>query len=210
MTWIIIAVAVIAILGFFMSGKKPASSAAALPSGGKLTTEDSRRRLEGEFARNKLRFQTMPDDEAGELMGALRTDAGAHWDHAFNAASADGKGAPFATQLALFRTAAVVLTGEQQPDEAFFGGLDLETVPFKELPPEQARAAFIEYCVAKYAPDSADWNAINPALLKFADKVFEDSKSQSQPDHYIYEMIYRETLDWQRFLAEALSKRAKA
>ncbi|MBY5462083.1 hypothetical protein [Rhizobium leguminosarum] len=202
--------AVVAVLFFFMSGKKPASSAAALPPSGQLSTEDSRRKLEAEFARNKMRFHAMPDKEARELMNALRTDAGTHWDHAFNTSSADAKGAQFATRLALFRTAAVVLTGEQQPDESFFGGLELETVPFKELPPEQARAAFFEYCVAKYGPSYADWNVLNPALLKFADKVFEDSKAQSNPDGYVYEMIYRETLDWQKFLAEALSNRSKA
>ncbi|MGO8024877.1 hypothetical protein [Rhizobium leguminosarum] len=210
MTWIIVAVVVILVLFFLMSGKKQSAAPAALPPAGKLSPEDSRRKLEAEFARNKLRFQAMPDDEAKEIMAALHTDAETHWDHAYNTASADAKGAPFATQLALFRTAAVILTGEQQPDESFFGGLDLETVPFKELPPDQAKAAFFEYCVAKYSPQHADWNVLNPALLKFADKVFGDSKSQSNPDGYVYEMIYRETLDWQKFLAEALSNRAKA
>ncbi|WP_107675045.1 hypothetical protein [Agrobacterium sp. LAD9] len=209
MTWIIIAVVVIVVLFFLMSGKKSAPSTPALPSG-KLSVEDSRRKLEAEFSRNKLRFQAMPDDEARALMDALRADANMHWEHAFNTASADAKGAPFATQLALFRTAAVILTGEQQPDESFFGGLDLETVPFKDLPPEQAKAAFFEYCVAKFAPRYADLSILNPALLKFADKIFQDSKLQSNPDGYVYEMIYRETLDWQKFLAEALSNRAKA
>lgn len=209
MTWIILAVVFVAILFFLMSGKKSAPSTPALPSG-KLSVEDSRRKLEAEFSRNKLRFQAMPDDEARALMDALRADANVHWEHAFNTASADAKGAPFATQLALFRTAAVILTGEQQPDESFFGGLDLETVPFKDLPPEQAKAAFFEYCVAKFAPRYADLSIMNPALLKFADKVFQDSKLQSNPDGYVYEMIYRETLDWQKFLAEALSNRAKA
>lgn len=209
MTWIIIAVVVIVVLFFLMAGKKSAPSTPALPSG-KLSVEDSRRKLEAEFSRNKLRFQAMPDDEARALMDALRADANMHWEHAFNTASADAKGAPFATQLALFRTAAVILTGEQQPDESFFGGLDLETVPFKDLPPEQAKAAFFEYCVAKFAPRYADLSIMTPALLQFAEKVFEDSKSQSNPDGYLYEMIYRETLDWQKFLAEALSNRAKA
>lgn len=209
MTWIIIAVVVVVALFFLMSGKKSAPPTPALPSG-KLSVEDSRRKLEAEFSRNKLRFQAMPDDEARALMDALRADANVHWEHAFNTASADAKGAPFATQLALFRTAAVILTGEQQPDESFFGGLDLETMPFKDLPPEQAKAAFFEYCVAKFAPRYADLSIMNPALLKFADKVFQDSKLQSNPDEYVYEMIYRETLDWQKFLAEALSNRAKA
>ncbi|MGO7273914.1 hypothetical protein ACCT18_01250 [Rhizobium ruizarguesonis] len=208
MTWIIVAVVVVVILFFLMSGKKSAPSTATLPSSGKPSVEDSRRKLEAEFSRNKLRFQGMPDDEACALMDALRADAKMHWEHAFNTAYADAKGAPFATQLALFRTAAMILTGEQQPDESFFGGLDLETVPFKDLPPEQAKAAFFEYCVAKFAPRHADLSILNPALLQFADKVFEDSKSQSNPDGYVYEMIYRETLDWQKFLAEALSGRA--
>lgn len=210
MTWIIVAVVVVVVLFFLMSGKKQPPAPTALTATGKLPVEDSRRKLEAEFGRNKLRFQSMPDGEAKELMTALRADAAMHWDHAYNTASADAKGAQFATQLALFRTAAVILTGEQQPDEAFFGGLDLETVPFKELPPDQAKAAFLEYCVAKYSHGDADWSVLKPALLKFADKVFEDSKSQSNPDGYVYEMIYRETLDWQKYLAQAISDRAKA
>lgn len=209
MTWIIVAVVVVVVVFFLMSGKKQSTAPKFVTGAGKLSTEDSRRKLEAEFTRNKVRFQAMPDEEATELMVALRADAGTHWDHAYTTASADAKGAPFATQLALFRTAAVILTGEQQPDKSFFGGLDLETVPFKELPPEQAKAAFFEYCVAKYSPKYADWSVLNTALLKFADKVFEDSKSQSNPDGYVYEMIYRETLDWQKFLAETLSSRAK-
>lgn len=205
MTWIIIAVAVLAVLFFLMSGKKQSAAPAALPSSGKPTTEDSRRRLEVEFSRNKIRLQAMPDDEAKALMGALREDATTHWNHAFNTATGDGKDPKFATQLALLRTAAVILTGEQQPDMLYYGGLDLETVPFKDLPSNQAKAAFVEYCVAKFSRIQADWNVLTPALLQFADKVFEDSKSQSNPDGYVYEMIYRETLDWQKFLANALS-----
>lgn len=208
MTWIIVAVAVVVIL-FFLMGKKSSTAPAALPSG-KLSTEDSRRKLEAEFSRNKMRFQAMPDDEAKALMDALREDATTHWNHAFNTATGDGKDAKFATQLALFRTASVILTGEQQPDQSYYGGLDLETVPFKDLPSDEAKAAFLEYCVAKFNQSYADENVLNPALLKFADKVFDDSKSQSNPDGYVYEMIYRETLDWQKLLANALSDRAKA
>lgn len=193
-----------------MSGKKQPTAPKALPGTGKLSVEDSRRKLEAEFTRNKMRFQAMPSNEATDLMVALRADAQTHWDHAYNTASADAKGAQFATQLALFRTAAVILTGEQQSDESFFGGLDLETVPFKELPPDQAKAAFLEYCVAKYSHNDADWSVLNPALLEFGDKVFENSKSQANPDGYVYEMIYKETLDWQKYLAQAISDRAKA
>lgn len=207
MMWVIVAIVAVVAIFFMMSGKKQPSGQKALPGNGKLSVEDNRRKLEAEFARNKIRFQTMPSNEATELMVALRADAETHWDHAYNTASADAKGAQFATQLALFRTAAVILTGEQQPDESFFGGLDLETVPFKDLPSEQAKAAFIEYCVAKYSHNDADWNVLNPALLKFADRVFEDSKSESNPDGYVYEMIYKETLDWQKYLAHVLSDR---
>jgi hypothetical protein len=63
--------------------------------------------------------------------------------------------------------------------------------------------------VAKYAPTAADWDLLNRSLLSFGDKVFEDSKSQAKPDQYVYEMIYRETLDWQKFLAKAISDRIK-
>lgn len=210
MTWIILAVVVVVILFFLMSGKKSSTAPASLPASGKLSTEDSRRKLEAEFTRNKVRFQAMSDEEAKDLMNALRVDAAAQWDHAFNTASADGKTAEFSTHLALFRTAAAIIAGEQQPDQSYYGGLELETVPFKQLPPDQAKAAFFEYCVAKFAPRYADLSILNSALLKFADKVFEESKSQSHPDGYVYDMIYRETLDWQKFLAEALGNRSKA
>lgn len=195
MMWVIVAIIAVIVIFFMMSGKKQSTAPKALPSTGKRSTEDSRRKLEAEFSRNKMRFQAMPYNEATDLMAELRVDAKTHWDHAYNAASADTKGAQFATQLALFRTAAVILTGEQQPDESFYGGLDLETVPFKELPPDQAKAAFIEYCVAKYSHNDADWNVLRPALLQFANNVFEDSKSEANPDGYVFEMIYKETLD---------------
>ena len=132
-----------------------------------------------------------------------------HWNHAYNAGISDGKDEKFATQLALFRTAAVIMTGDQRPDASLHGGLDLETVPFKELPPPQAKLAFIEYCVAKYTPNLANWSVLNTALLKFGDEVFENSKLEANSDGYIYAMIYRETLDWQKFLAQAISEKNK-
>lgn len=207
MMWVIVAIVAVVIIFLMMLGNKQPSALKALPGSGKLSVEDSRRKLETEFARNKLRFQTMSSNEATELMAALRIDAQTHWDHAYNTASAESKGSQFATQLALFRTAAVILTGEQQPHESFYGGLDLETVPFKELAPAQAKSAFLEYCVAKYSYKDADWNVLNPALLEFGDKVFDNSKAELDPDGYIYEMIYKETLDWQKYLAQALSDR---
>jgi len=151
----------------------------------------------------------MSDGELQEFVASLRQEAEVQWDHAYSTGNGDGKDATFCTQLALFRTAAVLLTGDQQPDRALYGGLDLETVPFKAMPADQARAGFIEYCVAKYVPAAADWDLLNRSLLGFGDKVFEDSKLQAKPDQYVYEMIYRETLDWQKFLAKAISERIK-
>lgn len=86
----------------------------------------------------------------------------------------------------------------------------LEVVPFKSLPPEQAKAAAVEYCISKYHPHKADLNVLRPALLRFADETFQTAEGEPNPDAYLYEMIYRETLDWQKFLAKALSDRTRA
>ncbi|TCA26248.1 hypothetical protein [Rhizobium leguminosarum] len=210
MTWIIIAVVVVGALFFFMSSsmKSAAANTARLASSAS-STEDSRRYLEALFSENRLRVQGMPDSEIREFISALRQEADTHWSHAYSTCMGDGRGEKLAKQLALFRTAAVILTGEQQPDQSLYGGLDLETEPFKAMSADQAKAMFVEYCVAKYAPGSADWISLNQGLLSFGDKVFEDSKSQPTPDHYVYQMIYRETLDWQKFLARAISERLK-
>lgn len=205
MTWAIVAVAVIVVLIFISSKKKPAGRGS---SGS--TVDDSRRLLAGLVLQNRNRFSALPEDETNELISALRQDAETHWNHAYNSAISDGKDGKFATHLALFSVACAIMTGEQHPDKSFNGGLDLETVPFKSLPPEQAKSAFIEYCIAKYLPRKSDWDILNPALLKFADEVFENAKSETDADGYIYEMIYRETLDWQKILAEALSATNKA
>jgi len=101
----------------------------------------------------------------------------------------------------------MLITGEQKAPRVFSSGLDLETVPFKALPPEQAKSAQVEYCIAKYLPEKTDWKILNDALLKFADETFEAAKTHSDPDGYIYEMIYCETLDWQKFLLKALGER---
>jgi len=211
MTWIV--VAVIAIGAFFFlksSSKKPAAT--AMPTHSPIaapSTEDSRRNLEALFAQKQLRVQGMSNSEVQEFVAALREEAEAQWNHAYNTSIGDGKDATFSTQLALFRTAAVLLTGDQQPDKSLYGGLDLETVPFKAMPADVAKAGFVEYCVAKYAPAAADWSLLNRTLLRFGDKVIEDSTSQAKPDQYVYEMIYCETLDWQKFLAKAISDRIK-
>jgi hypothetical protein len=211
MTWIVVAVVAIGAFFFLKSSSKksvttpvPTRSPIAPPS-----TEDSRRNLETLVAQNQLRVRAMSDAELQEFVGSLRQEAEVQWDHAYSTGIGDGKDATFSTQLALFRTAAVLLTGDQQPDRALYGGLDLETVPFKAMPADLAKAGFVEYCVAKYAPTAADWDLLNRSLLSFGDKVFEDSKSQAKPDQYVYEMIYRETLDWQKFLAKAISDRIK-
>ncbi|XKM38250.1 hypothetical protein A4U53_004160 (plasmid) [Rhizobium ruizarguesonis] len=211
MTWLVVAVMVVGALFFLMSSSRksaptytPARTAVSAPS-----TEDSRRNLDALFTRNQLRVQGMSDSELRAFISALRQEAEVHWTHAYSTCMGDGKDEKISIQLALFRTAAVILTGEQLPDDSLYGGLDLETVPFKDMPADQAKAAFVEYCVAKYAPGSADWDLLDRSLLGFGDKVFDDSKSQPKPDHYIYEMIYRETLDWQKFLARAISQRVK-
>jgi len=211
MTWLVVAAIIVGIFLFLKSSSKksaptpaPTRTAIAAPS-----TEDSRRSIEALFVQNKLRVQGMSDSELREFVAALREEAEAQWDHAYSTGIGDGKDATFSTQLALFRTAAVLLTGDQQPDQALYGGLDLETVPFKAMPADLAKAGFVEYCVAKYAPTAADWDLLNRSLLSFGDKVFEDSKSQAKPDQYLYEMIYRETLDWQKFLARAISVRIR-
>lgn len=210
MTWVIVAIVAVAALPFLFSKGKTVSGGGATPVSSGSPIEDSRRKLAALVLQNRNRALSLSGNEASEMISALRRDADTYWNHGYDSAIRDGKGEKFATQVGLFGVAAAILTGEQHPDPSLNGGLDLETVPFKELPPKEAKAAFIEYCVVKYIPAKAEMGKLVPELLKFADKVFEEAKTHPNPDEYIYEMIYRETLDWQRVLAEALSKRNKA
>lgn len=210
MGWIVVVGVVVIGLIFLMSKGKGSTTPAISANSATPSVEESRQQLAAMVDHNKRRAAILPDDEARELAEALRVDADTFWSHAFNAAMADGKDQRFATHLGLFSTACAILTGEQHPPTSLNGGLDLETVPFKSLQADEARSAFIEYCVAKVMPAQADWAVLNTALLKYGDEVFAESKSQADPDGYIFEMIYRETLDWQKFLSEAISVREKS
>lgn len=210
MGWIVVVGVVVIGLIFLMSKSKGSTPPAISSNSGTPTVEVSRQQLAAMVDHNKRRAATLPDDETRELAEALRVDAETYWSHAYNAATSDGKDQKFATQLGLFSVACAILTGEQHPPQSLYGGLDLETVPFKSLHPDEARPAFIEYCVAKVMPSQADWSVLNASLLKYGDEVFAEANSHSNPDSYVYEMIYRETLDWQKFLAEAISVREKS
>lgn len=209
MTWIIVAVVVIAALVFLFSPSKRSAVTEKFVSSGN-STEDSRRLLEGLVQENRTRWARLPDETVNDLIEAMRRDVESFWEHAYGSATRDGKDAAFATHVGLLRIASFLITGEEKTHEAFNEGLILEVVPFKNLPPEQAKAAAVEYCISKYHPSKADFGILIPALLQFADETFEAAKTKSNPDGYVYEMIYRETLDWQKILAEAISKRIKA
>ncbi|MGJ7040916.1 hypothetical protein J2Y63_004184 [Shinella sp. BE166] len=210
MGWVVVVGVVLIGLIFQMSKSKGSTTPAISANPATPSVEESRQRLAAMVDHNKRRAAILPDDEARELAEALRVDAETYWSHAFNTARQAGKDERFCTHLGLFSTACAILTGEQHPPKSLNGGLNLETVPFESLQTDEARSAFIEYCVAKVMPAQADWSALNTALLKFGDEVFAKSKSQPNPDGYIFEMIYRETLDWQKFLAEAISVQLKS
>lgn len=210
MTWVIVGVVVVVVLFFLFSGSKKAPSGSSKFVSSGNSTEDSRRLLDGLVQENRARWAALPDSKVNELLEAMRRDVESFWEHAYGSAIRDGKDTAFATHVGLLRIASFLITGEEKTHEALNEGLLLEVVPFKNLPPEQAKAAAVEYCISKYNPSKADSGILIPALLRFADETFEAANSQSNPDAYIFEMIYRETLDWQKTLAEALSKRNKA
>lgn len=207
MTWIIVTVVVLGMLFFLFSGSKKTSSKPALPASSGNPTEDSRVLLDGLVQENRKRWAALPDSTVTELVDAQRRDVHGIWEFAYQSAIKDGKDASFGTQVALLRIASFLLIGEDKSHEAFNGGLVLETVPFREMPADQAKAAAVEYFISKYNMPKANPEILLPALLAFGDKVFENSKTESNPNGYIYEMIYRETLDWQKYLAQALSDR---
>lgn len=64
-------------------------------------------------------------------------------------------------------------------------------VPFKGLPPEQTKAAAVEYCTSKYSPSKADFNIHSPALLQFADEASANANAmrKADADGYLFEMI---------------------
>lgn len=210
MTWVIVAVAAVAVLPFLFSRPKPkktSESAKFISSGN--STEDSRQLLDGLVQENRKRWAALPDSTVTELIDAQRRDIESIWNIAYRAAVKDGKDTAFATHFALLRVASFLIIGEDKGPDQLTEGLVLEVVPFKGLPPEEAKAAAVEYCISKYNPSKADSGIVVRALLQFADETFEAANEQSNPDAYIYEMIYRETLDWQKVLAEALSTRNK-
>lgn len=208
MTWIVLAVVVAGVIFFLFSGSKnKSSSKVALPPSSGNPTEDSRVLLDGLVQENRKRWTAMPDSMIVELIDAQRRDIDPMWDYAYNSAISDGKDAAFAKQVALLKIASFLITGEDKIYPAFSEGLVLETVPFRGLPNEQAKAATVEYCISKYNAPKANPEILLPALLAFADKTFQEAETRPDADAYIYEMIYRETLDWQKYLAQALSDR---
>ncbi|MGO7050105.1 hypothetical protein ACCT07_32375 [Rhizobium johnstonii] len=210
MTWIIVAVVVVAVLFFLFSGSKNKNPAKpALPASSGNPTEDSRVLLDGLVQENRKRWAALPDSTVAELADAQRRDVHGIWDFAYQSAISDGKDASFATQVALLRVATFLIIGDDKTHEAFNGGLVLETLPFREMPADQAKTAAVEYFISKYNMPKANPEILMPALLTFGDQVLENSKSQADPDRYVYEMICRGTLDWQKYLAQAIADRAK-
>lgn len=208
MTWIVVAVVVVGVLFFLFSGSKNKNSLRpALPVSSGNPTEDSRVLLDDLVQENRKRWAALPDSTVTELVNAQRRDVNGIWDFAYQSAISDGKDASFATQVALLRVATFLIVGEEKSHAPLTEGLVLETVPFRGMPPEQAKAAAVEYFISKYNMSKANPEILIPALLTFADETFKASESQPNPDGYVYEMIYKETLDWQKYLAQALSDR---
>lgn len=143
------------------------------------------------------------------MLAALRDAVEQHFDHGYDAATSDGKNREFAIEVGLVGAAAIALAAQEKPDPSLQSGIAIEIFPFKSLPANQAKVAFREYVVSKYFPEHTDWQLLNKALLIFADGIFKESKNNSDPDEFIYRMIYQEAVDWQRYAAKEISAKDK-
>lgn len=188
----------IVVVVLLISRKKQAKPANGSAGVGELT----------EAAKRKIR--TLPATEQAKLLSELRLEIERHFAHTYSEAAAKGIEARVANELALFRTASFALTGREIPLPEHERDLQMETVPFNKLPPEQSKAAFQEYIISKLFSEKADYVVLYDALREFSEDVFRRSETEADPDVFIYNMIFRETRDWQRYIAADISSRFAA
>lgn len=158
----------------------------------------------------RIKVRALSQAERAKLLTELRGDIERHFEHVYAEAAAKGMELRIATELALFRAASIALTGSEIPLPEHEKDLQMETVPFNRLPPEQAKIAFREYVISKFFAAEADYVVLYDALREFGEDVFKRSETEANPDAFIYNMIFRETWDWQRYIAADVSSKFAA
>jgi hypothetical protein len=149
------------------------------------------------------RVAALPEGEKDELSQEVRQLALDQYDMASAKAKEAGKDIAFAHQVGVLRAVSAVIIMGEQVDRYREQELQMETVPFNKLSPQEGRQAIAEYLVWKFFPAKAEESAFSPALAAFKSQILADA--DGQPDGFIFDMIYCVKYDWQRYIAEKLT-----
>ena len=112
-----------------------------------------------------------------------------------------GKDASLAHQVGVLRAVRAVIVMGHRLDRYRESELQMETVPFNNLPPKEGRQAIAEYLVYKFFPDKADESLFSPALASFKREMLVESEKMKDPFDFLFTMIYACKCDWQRYIA---------
>ncbi|MBS0505519.1 MAG: hypothetical protein JSS55_17330 [Proteobacteria bacterium] len=128
------------------------------------------------------RAKSLPEDEKDELSAEVRELALEQYDMASAKAKEAGKDDAFAHQVGVLRAVSAVIVQGERVDPYREQELQMETVPFNKLPPDEGRRAVSEYLVYKFFPDRADERSFSPALASFKRQLSADAEKQNDPD----------------------------
>lgn len=151
-------------------------------------------------ARERGRF--LPLAEQQSLAEIARSRARERYDFASDEAFKAGKDASFAHQVGVFGAVAAVLNEGSNGDRETERWLQMETIPFNLLDPQEGRAAVTEYLIWKFFPDLADKELLSKAIGAFKAKLVKDAETEPDGDAFIFNMLYSARYDWQRYAAE--------
>lgn len=146
----------------------------------------------------KERGSPLPDNEKDKLSAEIRETALAQYDLGMQKARGMGMYDAFAHQLGVFSAVSSVINPAGHVSAHNEYEIQMETVPFNKLLPDEGRQAVAEYLVYKFFPDRADESLFSPALATFYNAVAADAKDQ--PKGFMFEMIYCVKYDWQRYI----------
>lgn len=147
------------------------------------------------------RAKLLPQSERERLSSEARELALEQYEMASAKAKEAGKDDAFAHQVGVLRAVSAVIVMGERVDPQREMELQMETVPFNKLPPEEGKRAVAEYLVYKFFPDQADEAVFAPALSSFKREILAEAEKDEDPDGLLFEMIYSAKLDWQRYLA---------
>lgn len=147
------------------------------------------------------RVKSLSDSEKDAFSAEIRELALEQYDMANTKAKAAGKEDAFSHQVGVLRAVSAVIAQGATVDPEREKELQMETVPFNQLPPKEGRTAVAEYLVYKFFPHNADETLFSPALTALKRRLFDDAETQPDPDSFIFNMIYCAKYDWQRYIA---------